>query len=150
MQDNTPDLVMDFYIVDEVGEEGEMDSQAIYKMRQLIPSSSKINCKFHHEEHLDDMQDIGVVEKLISRRASCGGGTPFYSQCYEFQQSTTDICRGRPHITLLLLTPVSHEYETINILSMKVVLSLLLMYGILKMKEVNITKRMKLEDGHKN
>ena len=96
------------------------------------------------------MQNIGVVEKLISRRASCDGGTPFYSQCSEFHKSTTYICRGIPHTTLLLLTPVSHEDETINILSMKVVLSLLLLCGIINMKEVNITKRMNLEDGHKN
>ena len=87
--DNTLDVVMDFDIVDEGSEEDEMDSQAIFNVRQIIPSSSEINFKFQHEEHLDSMQNIGAVEKLISNRALCDRGTPFYSQCSEFQQSTT-------------------------------------------------------------
>ena len=72
---------MDFDIVAEGGEEDKMDSQAIYNMRQLIPSSSKINFKFHYEKHHETMRNIGVVEKLSSSRASYDGGTPFYSQC---------------------------------------------------------------------
>ena len=124
---------MDFDIVAEGGEEDKMDSQAIYNMRQLIPSSSKINFKFQHEEHPETMRNIGVVEKLISNRNSFDRGTLFYSQCYEFQQSTTDIWRGRPHIALILLPPGSHEDYTTNIGAEKVVVSLLLLYIILYM-----------------
>ena len=80
------------------------------------------------------MHNIGVVEKLSSNRASFDGGNPFYSQCSEFQKSTTDICRRRPHITLLLLPPGSHADETTNIGDAKLVLSLIPLYRILKMK----------------
>ena len=47
-EDNTLDVVMDFYRVAKCSVEDEMYSQAIFKMRQLIPSSSKINFKFQH------------------------------------------------------------------------------------------------------
>ena len=134
MQDNTLDLVMDFYIVDEVGEEDEMDSQAIYNMIQLIPSSSKINFKFQHEEHLEAVQNNCVVEKPSSKRASCDGGTPFYSQCYQFQLSTREIWRGIPHNTSLLLPLVIHEDYTTSIGCGKVVISVLLLWVILDMK----------------
>jgi hypothetical protein len=121
--------------------------------RRLLPSESAKPFNFQPPAFTEAMQAIDAVGKLERNRIKVNNELKsFYAKVTDFQRETTEIWRGCPSQTELLLPPVSPEDETTNIGAAKVVLSLLVLYGILEYTgsdgvEGNL-KSVKLADGY--
>ena len=72
---------------------------------------------------------------LQENRLPNNNGQPtFYSYAAFFQFRITEIWRGKAKQTSLLMPPISPEDETTNLGTAKVVLSLLVLFRILKLQ----------------
>ena len=101
--------------------------------RRLLPSESAKPFNFQPPAFTEAMQAIDAVSKLERNRIKVNNELKsFYAKVTDFQRETTEIWRGCPSQTEILLPPVSPEDETTNIGAAKVVLSLLVLYGILQ------------------
>ena len=103
----------------------------ICKLKKLVPISMENPFKFQHEANNIAMETLGICDLLSTNRIQPSKKEKsYYSKIESFQRETVDTWRGEVHQASLLLPPVSHEDETTNLGAAKVVLSLLVMYGI--------------------
>ena len=78
------------------------------------------------------MVNLNLTEKVLANIFELGGDTSFYSKVYKFHRNVAVIWKGKAEAASILVPPFTLEYETTNKGAAKVILSLLLFFGILE------------------
>ena len=124
----------------------------VAKMRKIIPFSTGRMFEFQHLDNENAIISFNIPTMLKENRTPNNGQPTFYSHAATFQFRATELWRGEATKTSLLMPPVSPEDETTNLGAAKVVLSLLVLFGILELQsnegaEGNV-RGIRLADGY--
>ena len=101
----------------------------IYKLQILVKTKDNERFQFQHNNNVSSMRQMKVNSKLRKNR----GG--FYKTVKNFQYNKTMKWRGIQKVAEVIIPPVSPHDETTNTGAAKLILSLLVMFGILKKSE---------------
>ena len=106
-----------------------------YKKSKISSQHIERLFTFQHKRNEDTIISFSIPTMLQENRLPNNNGQPtFYSYAAFFQFRITEIWRGKAKQTSLLMPPVSPEDETTNLGTAKVVLSLLVLFRILKLQ----------------
>ena len=100
-------------------------SSQIYKFQQLLKTKDNDRFKFQFDNCILAMKRLRINSKMRKNPA-------FYQKVKKFQYVETLKWRGKPKEANVIVPPISPHDETTNTGAAKVILLLLVMYGILK------------------
>ena len=103
-----------------------MMASQIYKLQRLLISDDRNYLKFQHEDNLHSMRLLKVNSRLHPNRSG------FYQKVKWFQHNERIQWRGNVTAAQVIIPPISPHDETTNSGAEKVILSLLILYGILE------------------
>ena len=103
-----------------------MMSLQIYKLQCLVKLKDNERFQFQHDDNIACMKRLCIKSKLPKNRNG------FYSKVKHFQFKETRKWRGQPKEVHVSIPPASPHNETTNSVAAKVILSLLVMFGVLK------------------
>ena len=103
-----------------------MLSSQIYKLQRLVKLKDNERFQFQHDDNITCMKRLRINSKLQKNRNG------FYSKVKHFQFKETQKWRGQPKEAHVIIPPASPHGKTTNSGAAKVILSLLVMFGVLR------------------
>ena len=102
------------------------------EIQQRILSRPNVQFGFLPEDAVAAIAELGIRDALALNRTHDHEQRTFYSRACSFQDDVTRTWRGTPPRVSMLVPPVSVEDKTTNKGSGKVIIGLLVLFGILK------------------
>ena len=109
----------------------------VHRLRKLVPRFKDVGFNFQQSENVRAFEAMELSSCLYQNNLHHDGESSYYYRMYQFQRNTTMIWRGKSSAAELLIPPFSPEDETTNKGAAKVILSLLLFFGILEPTEAS-------------
>jgi hypothetical protein len=124
-------------------------SLTVRSLIHVVPSSQSRPFHFQPDGATEAMTKCNIFRLNKNKLKDSTEAVSFYGSAAAFQCQTTACWRGKVPIASLLIPPVSPEDETTNAGAAKVVLSLLVLYGIIEIKKTRGKEQFVLADNYK-